>query len=102
MKIIGRRPNGAVLVSIGDGVGVILHDRYASRPFDLAVLSKLPGWQPTENTLDERRAAERQLLTSRLAELEHFDLDWKKFDEERAKAVRKLGPHSARLVSLPD
>lgn len=63
MKIIGeRKSDGQLIVGIGDGHAVYLDPsrQTVSRPHDLSSMDRA-GFEDTDNSLERRRAVQRQL-----------------------------------------
>jgi hypothetical protein len=74
MKIYGKRADGSLLISLGGGVGVIMRGDHTSKAVDLTVLERMGPWEPTANSLDERRDAAKQLSRARTVALTQFYL----------------------------
>lgn len=74
MKIYGKRADGSLLISLGAGVGVIMRGQHASKAVDLGVLQKMGPWAPTENSLEARRAVQKQLDRCKVIGLTQFHL----------------------------
>lgn len=82
MKIIGRRPDGAVHVAVGAGMFVVLKDQFASPPRDRAITETYGPWTPVFLPVDEEMAYTRQLQRSRVQPMHTFALSMS-FDQQR-------------------
>lgn len=92
MRIYGKRSDGSLLISLGGGVGVIMRGANATRAYDLQVLQKMGPWTDADNSLDARRAAQKQLDRCRTIALSNFNLGMESmsFDERRDRVYQAL------------
>jgi len=69
MRIEGRRADGAQLVLLGAGLAVIMRDQRVTKAVDEDVARKMGPWAPVANTLDQRRAIEKEVDRCRVVPL---------------------------------
>ena len=74
MKIIGQRPDGSMLLSLGAGIAVIMRGAFASRPIDLGVAHGMGPWTRTDDSLEQRRAAQKSLDRARVVAIQQFKI----------------------------
>lgn len=104
MKILGRRADGALQLSIGAGMAVLLRGTITSPPVSILVSDKLGPWHPVDNSLETRRVAERRLNAARVVPIGMFNLGLS-FDEQRDRVMTalraKLGQPSPSMGGMP-
>lgn len=74
MTIQHQREDGALLVSLGGGVGVILKGAFATKPLDLRVLHAMGPWSAMTIDAAARQRYAKQLNASRVVTLDTFFL----------------------------
>lgn len=89
MKVVGRRADGALNLSVGPGMAVILRAGKKSPVIDVSKAQKLGPWYPADNSLGTRRALEEQLSLSHVVPLANFALGMS-LDEQRDRMVVAL------------
>lgn len=74
MRILGERADGAVYVSMGGGIALVLKDDRVTRPLDDTVVETMGPWRRAadDNDHDVRRAMQRALDRAQHAPLSHF------------------------------
>lgn len=85
MRITGRRADGALYLSVGDGFAVILKGTRVTPTVDAMVIEALGPWLPVENTFEARREAQKALDLAQMASLDGF-------------ALREELPHEYRVL----
>ena len=95
MKITGQRTDGALYLSMGGGLAVILKGEKVSPTLDESVVEGMGPWLPGDNSFHARRATARALELARVASLDYFSLN------ERATLLAKAEEYK-QLLSLVD
>lgn len=87
MKLAGRRSDGALHLVLVSGTSVILKGQQASKPMDESIIDKMGPWHPTDNSLDARRQAQRDLDRARVVPVTQLGMS---FDETRERVNMAL------------
>lgn len=76
MKIAGRRADGALYLSIGGGLAVILRGDRVSAPHDESEIERMGPWTwaPDDNTFEARQAIQRKVDRASVVMLNNFQL----------------------------
>lgn len=74
MRIMGRRTDGALYLSVGGGFAVILKGTRVTPTVDAMVIETLGPWLPVDNTFEARRSAQMALDRAQMASLDGFAL----------------------------
>ena len=72
MRIAGQRADGALYLSLGGGVAVVLKGNRVTPPLDEIVVDTMGPWVSASNTYEERVRVERLLNIANLANVEYF------------------------------
>jgi len=78
MRIAGRRADGALYLSLGGGIAVVLKGYYMTPPLDAVVVDDMGPWESANNEFAERTRVERILNTASLAPMSYFALTFEK------------------------
>jgi hypothetical protein len=98
MRITGQRLDGAVYLSMGGGLAVILKGAFVSPTLDETVVETMGPWTPADNSFDARRETTRKLDLARVRAVDHFALA-KKSDKGEAEVVL---PAPEDVALIPD
>lgn len=89
MKVAGRRKDGALNLSIGGGLAVIIRSGKKSPPIDVSLAAKMGPWVQGDNSLATRRALDESLRRARVVPLRMFSLALS-LDEQRDRVMTSL------------
>jgi hypothetical protein len=91
MRIDGRRTDGALHLSLGGGLSVILRGRQVSQAADVTVIANCGPWQETDNSLAARTAAARQMQQATTVPVERLKFVLaESFDDRRERVLAAL------------
>ena len=74
MRIAGQRADGALYLSLGGGIAVVLKGNRVTPPLDEMLVDTMGPWVSASNTYEERVRVERLLNIANLANVEYFRL----------------------------
>jgi len=101
MRIAGRRTDGAMYVTLGGGIAVILKGNRVTPPLDQLVVERMGPWEPAENGWQARRDVVAKLHLARVGPLPQFQLG-QSFHETRVlQALRSRFGHPADALFIP-
>ena len=72
MRIAGQRADGALYLSLGGGIAVVLKGNRVTPPLDEMVVDTMGPWVSASNMYEERVRVERLLNCANLANVEYF------------------------------
>jgi len=98
MKIHGTRSDGAVLLLLGGGLGVLLRGAHSTKATDVGVLLNMGPWEPADNSLSERVLMAKGMDRARLVPLSSFAL----CAGDEKKEVEPMALGEADAAAEPD